>query len=328
MHNILLLTGGGGTEHEISIISAQYIKSQIDKERFNIIEVEINKQKDWIWNGQKSELSFDQHLKTRKEKIKIDAVIPCLHGFPGETGDIQGMLEVLGIPFLGCGSQGSIFCFNKLVTKLLLENAGLKTTPFLNINPAHYKDEAELFLETHGDIFVKATNQGSSVGCYKITGQNKELLHQRIKEALTLSSYVILEKAVVGRELELSAFEFNNEVHLTKPGEILTGSEFYDYEDKYSEQSTAKTIVEAENIPRDVLGQIFEQAKTAFAALQIRHLARIDFFYSVEGEVFINEVNTFPGHTKISMFPMMMENYGVKYSDFINQHLYHLVQKH
>jgi D-alanine-D-alanine ligase len=324
MKNILLIMGGGSTEHDISIMSAEYIKTQIDHSKFRLVLVEIGKDFKWRLDGDLCELSFEKLLKTADNQIEIHAAIPCIHGYPGETGDIQSFFELIELPYFGCNSETSVLCFNKLMTKLMLEVHGLKTAPFMQVNSLADLIAAQAFFNEHKSVYVKATNQGSSVGCYRVDKSSE--LEDIIKEASRFSPYVIIEKEIKGRELEVSAFEYDGRTHTTKPGEIDCPNEFYTYEAKYNKDSLTKTIIEAQDIDEDKLDEIHRQAGIAFSALKLRHLSRIDFFLTTNGEVLINEVNTFPGHTSISMFPMMMEKYGIKYSEFINQHLSTLVQ--
>lgn len=324
MKNILLVVGGGGTEHEISLISSEYIASQVDSNKFALYQVEITKNHEWKYQGQSCSINFNRELEFGSNKVDLHAAIPCIHGYPGETGDIQSFFELIKLPYFGCNPQTSILCFNKLATKLLLESYGVQTTPFIQIINPDETDLASQFFNKHKSVYVKATNQGSSVGCYKV--DKLEELTARIKEAFQFSPFVILEKNISGRELEVAAFEYNGEIHTTVPGEIICPNDFYTYEEKYATDSATTTETVAKNIPDTVLTEIAGQSQLAFKALKLRHLSRIDFFYTDEGEVLINEINTFPGHTKISMFPSMMENHGVKYSDFINQHLDSLVE--
>lgn len=320
--NVLVIKGGGASEHEISLISSKYIEEKIDRKLFEVFPVEIDKNFKWKYDGLECELNFNKELIFKDSKIKIDAVIPCLHGFPGETGNIQSYFELIGLSYFGCNPESSLLCFNKLATKLFLESIGIKTTPYIQLQNEEDTESAATFIKANGTCFLKATNQGSSVGCYQI--QSFEDLKKNIKDAFTHSPFVILEKAIDGRELEVSAFEYNNEIIITAPGEIECESDFYSYEEKYSNESKTKTITQATGISEDLLKEINRQATLAFKALKLRHLSRIDFFLSSNDEVFINEINTFPGHTSISMFPLMMEASGVKYSDFLNQHLENL----
>ncbi len=212
-------------------------------------------------------------------------------------------------------------CFNKLATKLWLEASGITTTPFLSIqnNSKEQLNKANEFLTKHQSVYVKATNQGSSVGCYRCS--NKKELFEAIEKAFTFSPFIILEKEIIGRELEVSAFEYGGKLHITKPGEIICPGQIYTYEEKYSADSKTETNIEALNISDESINEMTKQARLAFESLKLRHLSRIDFFLTEDNQIIINEINTYPGHTNISMFPMMMENYGVKYSDFLNEAL-------
>mgnify|MGYP003684157127 CR=1 FL=1 len=321
MKNILLLSGGGGSEHEISLISSKYIASKIDKNLFRVINIEVSKDFNWLYEGSRCELNFNKEIVTEDQKIQIHCAIPCFHGHPGETGDIQSLFELIKLPYFGCSPETSVLCFNKLATKLVLEMYGVKTTPFISINNTSEIEllRAETFFDQHKVIYVKATNQGSSVGCYKIS--KVEELREAVEAAFKFSPFVILEKEIKGRELEVAVFEYNNKMMVTSPGEIICPDDFYTYEEKYNKNSKTITKTIAPNISESDLTTIKKQSEIAFQALKLRHLSRIDFFLSEDNEVLINEINTFPGHTQISMFPSMLENTGIKYSDFINSHL-------
>lgn len=320
--NILLLSGGGSTEHDVSLVSAGYIKSNIDKNEFNLIEVEIGK--DFIFRdkeGKEVELDFHKNLKTQNEVIPIRAVIPCIHGFPGETGDLQSYLEMMGLDYLGSDSEASRICFNKITTKLWLERLGTRNTPFMlcTDNSSESIEKAKKFFDTHGGIFIKASNQGSSVGCYPVS--KKEDVEKYLNEAFNYSPFVLVEKTVNARELEVSVFEFDGKIHVTVPGEIIVPSKFYSYEEKYDSKSHTITEVVAKDLTQIQIDEIKQMAFDSFKFLKLRHLSRIDFFLCDSGEIYLNEINTFPGMTPISMFPKMMENYGIKFSDFLNQNL-------
>lgn len=326
MKNILLLKGGAGAEHDVSLVSAQYIASQIDTKKFNIIDVIIEKNFKWFSSNKSCYLGENQNLifPNSNESLKIDAAIPCIHGQPGETGEIQSYLSLKNIPFLGCQSEASVLCFNKLATKLWLESVGLKTTPFLNIHKDVESSTVAEFFDQHKSVYIKATNQGSSVGCYPCN--DKKDLHKLVNKAFEFSPFVIIEKTISGRELEVAAFEHEDKLYFSKPGEIVCPDDFYSYEEKYSKNSTTQTYVEAINLQTETIKEIQRQAKIAFQSLKLRHLSRIDFFLTDENEVYINEINTFPGHTSISMFPLMLENMGISYFNFLNGHLEKLVQ--
>lgn len=316
MKNVLLLKGGGGSEHDVSLVSAKYLKDQVQKTGHKVVEVLIDHDKSWTDSENNScVLNHNReliNLSNGKVISKIDFCIPCFHGFPGETGEIPSLLELYKIPYLGCGPEASILCFNKISTKLWFNQNGIPNVPFAIVENL---EQATSFLNQHSDIYVKASNQGSSVGCYHVT--DSESLKASIEEASKLSPYVLLEKTIKGRELEISTFEYQGEVHATKPGEIVCPDGFYDYEEKYSNNSKTVTHVEAKDLSEEVIAKIQGISKKAFKLLNLKDLSRIDFFYTNTGEIYLNEINTFPGMTPISMFPKMMENSGVIFSDFI-----------
>jgi D-alanine-D-alanine ligase len=324
MKNILLLKGGGSSEHEISLISADFILSQIDQDKSRVYCVEIDAHFNWTLSGQSCELTTQRNLLVGNNTIQIDMAIPCFHGYPGETGDIQSFFQLINLPYLGCNSETSVICFNKLLTKLALENAGIKTTPFIQINSPKDTEQAMDFLDRHKSVYVKATNQGSSVGCYKVTEPSD--LITKLRLAFDYSPHVILEKEIIGRELEVAVFEHDGDLNISNPGEIVCPNEFYSYEEKYSSDSKTETHIEANNLSEETISEIINQSLQAYDTLKLRHLSRIDFFLSDDNEVIINEVNTFPGHTNISMFPSMMANMGIDYKEFINQKIAELAQ--
>lgn len=321
--NLLLLAGGGSSEHEISLKSAEYLKQQIDSEAFNIYYVVIDS--NFMWNEEKygdCQLNQNQHLSFASEEnspIKIDCVLPCIHGYPGETGDIQSYLELINIPYLGTNSEASKICFNKVSTKLWLENYSIATTPFTFIDEVSSENLniAQEFFKVHKEVFIKASNQGSSVGCYHCN--NADELESLLEKAFQFSHYVLIEKKIIGRELEVAVYQdLNGKIRASWPGEILTNGNFYDYEEKYSTTSTTKVDVKAK-LSNELVSQIQSTAIRAFKKLNLSDIARIDFFLTQEGLLYINEINTFPGHTDISLFPKMVEGSGDKYSTILNQ---------
>ena len=199
-----------------------------------------------------------------------------------------------------------------------MNSVGIPNAPF--IMTKDYNDEAVEFFNQHQDIYVKASNQGSSVGCFHVTSESD--LKSAIEKAIKLSPYVLIEKTITGRELEVSVFEYQGKIHSTAPGEILCPEgEFYDYDQKYSQDSNTVTHVEAKNISSEQTQKIKDYATQLFKLLNLKDLARVDFFLTESGEIFLNEPNTFPGMTSISLFPKMMENSGVLFSDFLNDRI-------
>ncbi|NAW70193.1 D-alanine--D-alanine ligase [Vibrio sp. V27_P1S3P104] len=317
---ILLLCGGGSSEHEVSLVSANYIQQQLLlTPDFNVIRVEI---KPTGWFTLSNELvSLDINtasLNGGNWSKKIDFVVPCIHGYPGETGDIQSLLELAGIPYLGCGPEASSNSFNKITSKLWYDALGIPNTPylFLTENSATTKKNAEQAFEQWGALFIKAARQGSSVGCYKVT--ELEQVSHAVESAFHYSEQVLVEQAVKPRELEVAAYELSGELYISKPGEIIAPDDaFYSYEEKYSADSHSRTEVEAKNLTEEQRALIHACAKKVFTHMKLRHLSRIDFFLTEQGHIYLNEVNTFPGMTPISMFPKMLEHNGHKFSDFL-----------
>lgn len=320
--NILLLCGGGSSEHEVSLVSADYLQQELEKnQQFNVIRIEM-KSDGWYDNQQRL-VYFDINtstLNSSEHSDNIEFVVPCIHGFPGETGDIQSMFELAGVPYLGCGPESSSNSFNKITSKLWYDALGIPNTPYLFLcqNQQSEWDSALAAFDKWGSVFVKAARQGSSVGCYKVT--NREDVIPSIQQAFEFSDQVLVEMALKPRELEVAAYEYDGELYITKPGEIIAPTDtFYSYEEKYSQNSHSHTEIEASNLTDEQINKIRDYSYRVFKQMRLRHLSRIDFFLTQEGDVYLNEVNTFPGMTPISMFPKMMMNNGHQVTDFLTK---------
>ncbi|NOI13790.1 D-alanine--D-alanine ligase [Vibrio hepatarius] len=317
---ILLLCGGGSAEHEVSLISANFLQQQLElTPEFSVVRVTMEKDGWYTNEGKLVYLDTNSGtLNTEQESIKLDFVVPCIHGYPGETGDIQSMLELSGIPYLGCGPEASTNSFNKITSKLWYDALGIPNTPyiFLSENNQQSFESSKQALEQWGTVFVKAARQGSSVGCYKVS--EEALLQKALDDAFSYSDQVLVEQAVKPRELEVAAYQLNGELFITKPGEIKAPEDaFYTYEEKYSEASHSTTDVEATNLTEEQQEMIRASSEKVFTQMRLRHLSRIDFFLTPDGKIYLNEVNTFPGMTPISMFPKMLEHNGHKFSEFL-----------
>lgn len=327
--NILILFGGGGNEHKISILSKAFIKKNLATFKdLELIEVEIDHKGNWFYfneeivpvslstNGEFTELKSGQYKKTQ-----IDFVIPCIHGNPGENGQLLAFLEMIKIPFLGNPFEPSVLCFNKMSTKLWMKQFGIPVVPYIclyDLKP-HSLELAQDFLEKNKDIFIKASSEGSSVGVFKISYSHKKDLEKIIEKSFSFSPYVLMEKAISGRELEISTFFFNDKIHATLPGEIICEKGFYDYDEKYSEQSSTKTISQAEGISPAISKQMQEYCIKLFHLLKLKDFCRIDFFLDKNNQLYVNEINTFPGMTPISLFPQMLQASGVDFGEFLYQ---------
>ncbi|EGR3236091.1 TPA: D-alanine--D-alanine ligase [Vibrio parahaemolyticus] len=318
--NILLLCGGGSSEHEISLLSANFVEQQLNLiQNVKVTRVEI-KNEGWVTDqGELVYLDLNtRQLCSNESNQTIDFIVPCIHGFPGETGDIQSLFEIAGIPYLGCGPEASSNSFNKITSKLWYDALDIPNTPylFLTRNDEHAHRQAEQAFEKWGKVFVKAARQGSSVGCYSVT--KKQAIAKAVNDAFGYSDQVLVEKAVKPRELEVAAYEMNGELHITKPGEVIApDGAFYSYDEKYSSSSHSLTEVEAKNLTQEQIDKIRHASETVFKQMNLRHLSRIDFFLTEDNEIYLNEVNTFPGMTPISMFPKMLQNNGHKFHEFL-----------
>lgn len=317
--NILLMCGGDGSEHDISLLSAKFIEEQLKlSEDFNVIKIVIHNHQFLVDGSIPGYFDASGEFVYENNKIKVDCVVPCIHGIPGETGDIQSFLNIYNIPFIGCDAEASRYCFNKITTKLYFDALGIPNTPYaiIPLKTEQYKKVAFDFFDKYGDIYVKAASQGSSVGCYHVT--KRDDVWDSIVEAFQYSTEVIIEKNIIHRELEVAAYEIDGELKITNPGEIIIPDNlFYTFEEKYSKNSGTITTVTPENLTSNEISQIRELARRAFVGLKLRDLSRIDFFLSKEDGILINEINTFPGATPISMFPKMLANNGDNMADFL-----------
>ncbi|WP_394132668.1 D-alanine--D-alanine ligase [Shewanella maritima] len=323
--NVLLLCGGGSAEHDISLMSAGFFESTLANiPEFNVQKVELTKQGQYVTSdGHVCEISHQRQLRfmdDAKASWPIDYAIPCMHGYPGETGDIQSFFELIKLPYFGCGSEASRNCFNKITAKMWFTALDIPHTPYLYLHQLDQPaiEQTQAALNKWGSIFIKAASQGSSVGCYKVDTQQD--VATKLTEAFQFSPFVVVEKTIVARELEVAVYEYQGEIVASKPGEIICASNsFYSFDEKYAATSQATTDVEAQNIPEDVTEQIRQYAIKAFTGMKLRHLSRIDFFLTENGEILLNEINTFPGSTPISMFPKMLAHNGDSFVQFLKE---------
>ena len=201
--SVLLLCGGGGTEHDVSLVSVKHIKECLSKiSGIKLTSLEINKSGNWVDEAGKVH-TLDSHRVLQPDGIKIDVAVPCIHGYPGETGDLQSFFEMIYLPYIGCNSETSKMCFNKITTKMWASALGVPNTPYVFLadqNPENLKSALD-FQAAHGDLVVKASNQGSSVGCYLV--KQGEDLKKTIAQAFALSPFVLIEKRMKPREIEV-----------------------------------------------------------------------------------------------------------------------------
>lgn len=340
-----VIFGGRSGEHEVSLRSAESIINALDKSRYEIVPIGITQQGRWLISRDatamlpQAVMSSDSqqqvaiigdptaqglmHLGQNGEMPNtepLDVVFPVLHGTYGEDGTIQGLLDMAGVPYVGCGVLASATGMDKVVMKQLFERAGLTVTPYCWFLRSSWEESPKKVLKKISrslgfPVFVKPANLGSSVGISK--ARDKEELREAIKDAARYDRRIIVERAVTGREIEISVL--GNEHPLASlPGEVITGHEFYDYEDKYID-NVSKTITPAK-LPKKIIKQIQRDALIAFQAIDGSGLARVDFFVeSKTSRVIINELNTMPGFTSISMYAKMWESSGISYRELIDR---------
>lgn len=325
MQKLVLFNGGESHEHEITLITCDYLKKVLaELPSYIIYEVMISKTGQWTYKGRPCQVTPQQTLQTEDGEVPIDGAIPFLHGYPAETGHLLALLELYKIPYLGPGHEAAVLSFNKMSTKYWLQSIPIPVCPAVVIDAWEEQMKAKHFFQQYGPIFVKASNQGSSIGCYFVDEWEK--MEKAVKQALELSPYVLLEKAIRGRELEVSVYEYQGKTHTSRPGEIIVPQGgHYSYEEKYGQSSETRTVVIAENLPPGTARDIQLYALQVFQLLKLSDLARVDFFYAESEGILFNEVNSFPGLTPISMFPQMLEQSGPSFSDFLQDRLENLL---
>ena len=289
-----VLFGGKSAEHEVSIISAKNIIKALDKEKYQIFPVKIDK------NGK-------FNLNTLK---KIDVIFPVLHGPFGEDGSMQGLLKILNLPFVGSSVLGSAVSMDKEIMKKLFKEAGIPIGKFIVLKYGEKITFEKVKKELGMPVFVKPVNMGSSVGISKV--KNKKEYDTAIKEAFKFDLKVIIEENIAGREIECSVLGNNNPI-ASLPGEIIANQEFYSYDAKYISQESVAEI--PAKLPRATIKKIQELAVKTFKILNCEGMGRVDFFVKKNAkghtDVIVNEINTIPGFTNISMYPKLWEASGL-----------------
>ncbi len=322
MIKVAVIYGGMSTEHDVSMVSAQNVIENLNAGKYDIYKIEIAKNGEWLNNGKK--------IKNVVEILqKMDVVFPVLHGLYGEDGTIQGMLEMLKVPYVGCKVLASSVCMDKVYTKYILKNAKINQAKFVYIkNENTYVDDDLEEMDLQNDeiidvvnkklgfpVFVKPSNSGSSVGVTK--ANNGEELVRAIQTASQYDKKILIEETIVGKEVECAVLG-NDEVKASTVGEIISAEDFYTYDAKYN-NSESKTVIPA-LIPEKIIEEIRRCAIKAFKAVDGSGLARVDFFVEKDtNKVFLNEINTMPGFTEISMYPKLWEASGISYSELLDE---------
>lgn len=289
-----LVFGGKSGEHEVSMRSAKSIRDNLNKNKYKVIDIFIDKK---------------GYFEVEKFRL-CDVIFPIVHGTYGEDGCLQGMLELMDVAYVGAGVLGSAVGMDKDVQKRLLMQAGIKVAKYKVIKEKCFDYAQDLTYP----VFVKPANMGSSVGVSK--AHKTQELHKALKTAFLYDTKVIIEEAVKGREIEVAVLDGVASV----PGEVIPKGkhEFYDYEAKYMDESGAELRIPAE-ITNDQNSMIKKIAEKVFQVLECEGMARIDMFLTSDGEIIVNEINTLPGFTDISMYPILWQKSGLKYSDLLDR---------
>ncbi|OXS72348.1 D-alanine--D-alanine ligase A [Lysinibacillus sp. KCTC 33748] len=333
-----LLYGGKSAEHEVSLSTACAVTGALNFEEYEVYPIFITLEGEWR-RGERlkkpastiEELQFGDNATILENNItdflidkdgksvQFDAIFPLLHGTNGEDGTVQGLLEVLNLPYVGNGVLASATGMDKVVMKQLFEIAGLPQVPYTYFIRSEWANEQEAILarceeKLDWPMFVKPANLGSSVGISKAS--NRDELVKAIEIALQYDRKIVIEQGIIAREIELAVLG-NDFPEVSVPGEIKPVTEFYDYDSKYKDGSTV-LIIPAE-LTEDTVSNLQELAKRAFKAIDGSGLVRADFFVTADNSIYINEVNTMPGFTPVSMYPLLWQHTNVSYPELIDR---------
>lgn len=335
---VAVLFGGKSVEHEVSIQSAKNVVNSLDKSKYDVVLIGIDKKGDWHVCPPKYllESSFDhQQMLPVSDEVSfvtkshgnnlitvsgqehvgaVDVVFPVLHGPYGEDGSMQGLLKLANVPFVGSGVLGSAVGMDKDVMKRLLKGAGLPVADFLVFRKGEKIEFSEIEKQLGLPFFLKPANLGSSIGVAKV--KTEEEFEKAINNAFLYDTKIIVEKFIKCRELECAVLG-NNDPRASIVGEIVPNHEFYDYDAKYFDDNGAILKIPAD-IAEEKVKAVQELAIKTFKALCLDGMARIDCFLSEDGKLYVNEANTIPGFTNISMYPKLWEASGVSYEELVD----------
>ena len=340
---VLILFGGKSAEHEVSLQSAKNVVDAIDKKKYEIILVGIDKKGHWYLNDASNFLlnaenpklvklnKTNDHValvqRDRNEQLmnisrnqslgRVDVAFPVLHGPFGEDGTIQGLLKLADIPFVGVDVLGSAVGMDKDIAKRLFRDAGIPNSKFIVFNKSSLSkidfEEVKNYLGL--PLFVKPANLGSSVGINKVNDERQFV--DAIMEAFEYDNKILIEEFIKGREIECAVLG-NEEPIASVPGEVIAQKDFYSYKAKYIDDNEALLKAPAD-LPKHLILKVQQLAVEVFKTLSCEGMARVDFFLKENEELYVNEINTIPGFTKISMYPKLWELSGIPYSDLIDK---------
>ncbi len=325
--SLALVFGGKSTEHEISKLSAESVYREIDKSKYDISLIYIDIQGAWFLvddlslNNKQSVLLSPANqganlveLQSGQVITKLDVAFPVLHGLFGEDGTIQGYFKMANLAFVGCGVMASSACMDKDMTKRILRDAGIGITPYAVATADNKPAYSDLAKELSTTLFLKPANLGSSVGVYKVT--NEAEYNEKLEEAFRFDFKILIEKFIPNKEVECAVLG-NENPKASIPGEVTMNTDFFDFESKYVDKDSSGFVIPA-NEASQILEEIRRQAIKVFIAMGCEGYARIDFFLTKNKEIYLNEVNTIPGFTSVSMYPKMWDATGIPYAELLD----------
>lgn len=350
---LVVIFGGMSAEHDISCVSAAHVMAAVDPSRYELVPIGITRTGQWVQDQRLCQLARDEPtslpgtLTARGEAVVPQQVLdslesqqvvvfPLVHGPHGEDGTLQGLLELAGVPYIGTGVLGSSICMDKTMAKTLTAAVGIPQARAFHLtqangDPQALANKAETLMalgEIDFPVFVKPASMGSSVGISKAHGHTE--LEAAIDLALSYDERLVIEEAIAGREIEVAVL--GNTISATSPrasipGEIVPAAEFYDYDDKYAD-GAATLLIPAELNDNEIIA-VQELAIEAYQALRCDGMARVDFFYEPNDRGFLlNEINTIPGFTPLSMYPKLWEASGLPYSELIDELVQLAIERH
>ncbi len=337
---IALIFGGRSAEHEVSLVSAKNIYNAVNTELFNILLLGISKEGTWyhfsnadVFINYKAlndiELKNEEVITLlssagmpyvyslkNQEKKPLDCAFSIIHGTMGEDGTLQGLFKVVQLPFVGCDVLASAVGMDKEFAKRLMTYSGIKNSKYLVLRKENLLTFTEISKQLGLPFFIKPANAGSSVGVHKINSESD--FKTKIQDSFLYDHKILAEEFSDGAEIECSVLGLNQTPEASLPGQLKVNHEFYSYEAKYVDASGAEIIIPA-RIPQEKILEIQALATKTFKTLGCDGFARVDFFLKKDGTLLVNEINTLPGFTQISMYPKMWEASGLKYSDLITK---------
>ncbi len=318
MTHVLLVFGGEGSEHEVSVMSARNVVEALHEANYEVTLAYIDRTGNWLAAKEVDNRDNPTGKTISLNQLDIDVIFPLIHGKGGEDGMIAAMGKVSGILVVGCGPEASKIAWDKDLCKQTLSEHDLPVVPWVTLHEddALAYDTASKKLESEV-LFVKPAREGSSIGVSRAT--NEQEFVAACEQAFRYDDKILVEKAISGRELECAVLGNSPDAHVTEVGEITTTDGFYDYDSKYVSTTASKLDIPAQNLSPEQTKMIQDYAKRAFDAIGGSGLSRVDFFLDGDGAIYINEINTMPGFTNISMYPKLWQQTGLSYGELVSE---------